>query len=150
MEIEDQDGAKIELPKKAVFGRGHGFISGDRTVSRRHVALEVETGAKQTEPSVSFEVLGKNPVWVQRGEEDDIRVFRSSEKGRLSEGDRFCLSGNEPNWFALRKIGAEDREARVPNEEDENEVGSEFEGFDVSDLEHGEKRKLNNFFFSIL
>lgn len=147
MEIENQEyGANIELKKghdKTVFGRGRfGFDTDDITVSRRHVAFELKSGAKQTEPSkVTFEVLGKNPIWVRLKDDDEIRVFRRSEKGDLAAGDWFCLSGEKPSWFSLREIGIEGEEKRVPDEEDEFELaessrsGSEFEGFDVSGVD---------------
>ena len=163
MEIEGQDGARIELSNshhdKAVFGRTSGFGAEDRSVSRRHVAFQAKPRANQIPPRVSFEVLGKNPVWVRRNEDDEVRVFRRTEKGELSEGDWFCVSAKGPTWFALRRIGDEDGEARVSDEDDEIEsdlvpssrIGSEFEGFDVSDIDpvKGLFFTLNFFFLFI-
>ncbi|PON48170.1 Serine/threonine protein kinase [Parasponia andersonii] len=142
MEIEGQDGAKFELENghKTVFGRGFGLSTDDRTVSRRHVALEIKPGPTRTEPRVSFEVLGKNPVWVWSKEDGEVRVFRRSEKGELAAGDWFCVSGKGPNWFNLRNFGVvEDRKKR--DFEGESELaeslggGSEFEGFGVSGID---------------
>ncbi|PON96169.1 Serine/threonine protein kinase [Trema orientale] len=140
MEIEGQDGAKFELENghKTVFGRGFGLSTDDRTVSRHHVALEVKPGP--TEPRVSFEVLGKNPVWVWSKEDGEVRVFRRSEKGELAAGDWFCVSGKGPSWFNLRNFGVEeDRGKRIFEGESELAeslgAGSEFEGFDISGID---------------
>ncbi|EXC09159.1 hypothetical protein L484_005115 [Morus notabilis] len=147
MEIEGQEeyDAKIQLRKghdKAVFGRGLGLSTDDRTVSRRHVAFELKSGAKQTEPiGVSFEVLGKNPVWVWSKDDGEIRVFRRSEKGELATGDWFCVSGKKPAWFVLRDIGVEEGTERLSEDDgiewaaENSRSGLELEGFDVSDID---------------
>lgn len=106
MEIEGEDGTKLFLKAgvKAVFGRGAGFNTEDLTVSRHHVSFEFKPAADGIELSesdrVSFEVLGRNPVWVKTGEK--IRTFRKSETGEIAAGDRFCLSGHIPIWFTLK------------------------------------------------
>ncbi|KAH7547154.1 chromatin modification-related protein EAF7 [Ziziphus jujuba] len=143
MEIVDEDGAKIAIPNgvKVVFGRGFGFNTDDRTVSRRHVELEVydEAGGSQTEPRVSFEVLGKNPIWVRSRTDGEVRVFRRLEKGEMVPGDSFCVSGNRPTWFSLRKVGVGD-EVEVEEGETralavEGELAESFEDFDVSGID---------------
>ncbi|CAL9009792.1 unnamed protein product [Prunus brigantina] len=142
MEIEVEDHSKLILEKghKAVFGRGNGFSTNDRTVSRRHVLFEFEhKSANQTEPSVSFEVLGKNPIWVRSQKDGGVRVFRRSEKGEVAAGDWFCLSGNRPVWFRVRNVEVEERENRVLESESELaeglQSGSELEGLDVSGID---------------
>ncbi|XP_062087704.1 transcription elongation factor SPT6 isoform X1 [Humulus lupulus] len=142
MEIEGQDGTKVALENdhKTVFGRGFGFSTDDRTVSRRHVALEVKPESTRSEPRVWFEVLGRNPVWVWSEEDEEVRVFRRSEKGELAAGDWFCVSGKGPIWFKLRKIRVEDGEKKRVLE-GESELmeslgsGSKFESFDVSGID---------------
>jgi len=44
VEVQGEDGSKTALGKdeKTVFGRGCGFNTEDRTVSRRHVSFELE------------------------------------------------------------------------------------------------------------
>ncbi|KAG7577146.1 SMAD/FHA domain superfamily [Arabidopsis thaliana x Arabidopsis arenosa] len=105
MEIEGEDGTKLFLKTrvKAVFGRGAGFNTEDLTVSRRHVSLEFKPSAAGTERSdrVSFEVLGRNPVWVITGKK--IQTLRKSETVEIAAGDRFCVSGNLPIWFTLKR-----------------------------------------------
>ncbi|KAL6285463.1 hypothetical protein ACE6H2_009853 [Prunus campanulata] len=142
MEIEVEDHSKLILEKghKAVFGRGNGFSTNDRTVSRRHVLFESEhKSANQTEPSVSFEVLGKNPIWVRSQKDGGVRVFRSSEKGEVAAGDWFCVSGKRPVWFRMRNVEVEEREKRVLESESELaeglQSGSELEGLDVSGID---------------
>ncbi|KAL0900179.1 hypothetical protein Bca101_084140 [Brassica carinata] len=107
MEIEGEDGTKLILEPgdKPVFGRGAGFTTDDLTVSRRHVSLELNPLAGGTESGrVSFEVLGRNPVWVRKREPGEkIRTFRKSETGEIAAGDRFCVSGQLPIWFTLKK-----------------------------------------------
>ncbi|KAH0982413.1 hypothetical protein GBA52_009590 [Prunus armeniaca] len=142
MEIEVDDHSKLILEKghKTVFGRGNGFSTNDRTVSRRHVLFEFEHKiANQTEPSVSFEVLGRNPIWVRSQKDGGVRVFRRSEKGEVAAGDWFCVSGNRPVWFRVRNVEVEERENRVLESESELaeglQRGSELEGLDVSGID---------------
>lgn len=152
MEIEVEDHSKFILEKghKAVFGRGNGCSTNDRTVSRRHVLFEFEhKSANQTEPSVSFEVLGKNPIWVRSQKDGGVRVFRRSEKGEVAAGDWFCVSGKRPVWFRVRNVEVEEREKRVLESESELaedlQSGSELEGLDVSGIDPVKGLALNCF-----
>ncbi|RZC59852.1 hypothetical protein C5167_007154 [Papaver somniferum] len=115
MEIEGEDGTKIQLKKRSIteFGRGLGFQFDDRTVSRRHISLEIsnfdqKNDKQDGESRVSFQVLGKNPIWVLSNDTKEMRVFRNSEKGELKVGDGFCVSCKNPIFFTLRKIGGFD------------------------------------------
>ncbi|KAL1212041.1 hypothetical protein V5N11_028250 [Cardamine amara subsp. amara] len=110
MDIEGEDGTKLLLNAgvKSEFGRGAGFNTEDLTVSRRHVSLEFKPAAAGTEQSesdsVSFKVLGRNPVWLRSGKPGEkIRTFRKPETGEIVAGDRFCVSGNLPIWFTLKR-----------------------------------------------
>ncbi|KAG7625131.1 putative transcription factor interactor and regulator FHA-SMAD family [Arabidopsis thaliana] len=108
MEIEGEDGTKLFLKTgvKDVFGRGAGFNTEDLTVSRRHVSLVFKPAAAGTEPSdmVSFEVLGRNPVWIRAVEKGKkIQTWRKPETGEIATGDQFCVSGNHPIWFTLKR-----------------------------------------------
>lgn len=146
MEIVGQDGEKIAVGKghKAVFGRGFGFNTDDRTVSRRHVELEVNAEAgSQTEPRVSFDVLAKNPIWVRSKKDGEVRVFRSLEKGELVAGDWFCVSGKRPSWFSLRKARVEVEEGETRALEVETELAESFEDFDVSGIDPVKGLSLN-------
>ncbi|KAF3450592.1 hypothetical protein FNV43_RR06681 [Rhamnella rubrinervis] len=134
--VGEGDGATTALQngREAVFGRGFGFNTNDRTVSRRHLAFEVHAEASQTEPRVSFEVLGKNPIWIWSKSVGKVRVFRRLEKGELVAGDCFCVSGKRPNWFFLRKFGVE--EERKSGLEDESELAESLQsGFAVEDVD---------------
>ncbi|GAV90835.1 hypothetical protein CFOL_v3_34237 [Cephalotus follicularis] len=109
MEIEGEDGSRTKLKpdSKTVFGRGSGFNTEDRSVSRRHVLFQVQSPVSktdtQTEPRVYFEVLGKNPIWVRSKKDgEDIRVYRRLESGYVEAGDWFCVSGQNPVWFSIR------------------------------------------------
>ena len=56
MDIEGKNGWRTELRKGSMgFGRGLGFPTTDRTVSRRHVSFELLEGS---ETRVRFEVIG--------------------------------------------------------------------------------------------
>ncbi|XP_061371108.1 uncharacterized protein LOC133313717 [Gastrolobium bilobum] len=103
VQVEGEDGSKFAFEKgdKSVFGRGSGFSTNDRTVSRRHVSFQLE--AESEAPRVSFEVTGRNPIWVWTNKDGAVRIFRKLEKGHLEFGDRFCLFGKEPLWFILKK-----------------------------------------------
>ncbi|ESQ48623.1 hypothetical protein EUTSA_v10021210mg [Eutrema salsugineum] len=135
MEIEGEDGTKLSLKPgvKAVFGRGTGFNTEDLTVSRRHVSFELKPfagGAERSESDrVCFEVLGRNPVWVRTGRPGDkIQTFRKSETGVIAAGERFCLSGHIPVWFALKRRD-EAAEGRVSDGE------SGLDSIDISDID---------------
>ncbi|XP_050383092.1 transcription initiation factor TFIID subunit 7 [Argentina anserina] len=138
MEIELEDRSKLIVEKglTAVFGRGNGFNTTDQTVSRRHVLFENTT---QTEPRISFEVLGRNPIWVRTQKDGEVRVFRRSEKGDLAAGDRLCVSGKEPVWFLVRNVGVEDESKRVLESESELAEGLvngfDWEGVDISGID---------------
>ncbi|XP_068500657.1 uncharacterized protein [Phaseolus vulgaris] len=105
VEVEGEDGSKLALvnDEKTVFGRGCGFSTHDRTVSRRHVSFKLHHSdsdvADDANARVSFEVMGKNPFWVYDGEA--LRLFRKFEKGQLQLGDRFCFSPNAPLWYSF-------------------------------------------------
>ncbi|XP_062024871.1 transcription elongation factor SPT6 [Rosa rugosa] len=140
IEVEDRSKLVVEKGQKAVFGRGNGFNTTDRTVSRRHVLFELQhINATQTEPRISFEVLGRNPVWVRSQKDGEVRVFRRSEKGELAAGDWLCVSGKRPIWFKVRNVGVEEEVKRVLESESEMAEGllngSEWEGVDVSGID---------------
>ncbi|OMO66275.1 hypothetical protein COLO4_30661 [Corchorus olitorius] len=139
MEIEGADGSKLALKSgsRTVFGRGSGFETSDRTVSRHHVLLQlgapvVQNGDTQKEPRVSFEVTGKNPVWVRGKTSGEVKVFKKYEKGELADGDWFCVSGQIPVWFAVKKSEEKEKE-----EEEERDMGSESgaESVDIEDID---------------
>ncbi|KAI3977818.1 hypothetical protein MKX01_008253 [Papaver californicum] len=157
MEIEGEDGTKIQLNKSSIteFGRGLGFQFDDRTVSRRHISLQISNlGEKNDgESRVSFEVLGKNPIWVLSNDTKEISVFRNLEKGELKVRDGFCVSCKNPVFFTLKIFGGFDRksedekENRILKERDrieripvdtkmEGSIQSEGEGgFDASEID---------------
>ncbi|KAF5452988.1 hypothetical protein F2P56_027936 [Juglans regia] len=147
MEVEGEDGSRIALQNgpnhKTFFGRGLGFHTDDRTVSRRHVLFEVKTSDDKsrslTGATVSFEVVGKNPIWVKNSGCGEIRVYRSGEKGEVAAGDCFCLSGKRPVRFSVQGRGFGAAEKRVLGSEDELDAsltsGFEFGGIDVSEID---------------
>lgn len=135
MEIQCEDGARITLPRgsKTLFGRGSGFETEDRTVSRRHLLLGTDRQAGPS-PRASFEVLGKNPVWVRRGDNDEICVFRRSDKGELAVGDWFCIAGHQPVWFGLKGVQIE-KDDDDGGERDSGSYSALAEGVDVSTMD---------------
>lgn len=109
MEIESKNGFKTRLHEGSEildFGRGLGFNSTDRTVSRRHISFKLHEDRSR----VYFEVKGKNPVWVHDRINDKIRVYKRSEGGEMKTGDSFCVSSKNPNWFNLKEIASEDED----------------------------------------
>ncbi|XP_043718592.1 transcription initiation factor TFIID subunit 7 [Telopea speciosissima] len=120
MEIEGEDDSRIIVGNGSKeCGRGLGFPSNDRTVSRRHVSFELLTSSRignnhedinpDSEPMISFEVLGKNPIWVFSSNGGDVRTFRRFDRGELRVDDQFCVSANKPILFRMKKI-----EVKVP------------------------------------
>jgi hypothetical protein len=141
MELEGEDGSRIALQdgqKKTVFGRGLGFHTNDRTVSRRHVLLGVLTSedksGSQTGPKVSFEVVGKNPIWVRESGGGGIRVFRRDENGVVAPGDWLCFSGRTPVWFTVRGSRCGEGEKRVLGCKNGLDANLRS-GFDVSEID---------------
>lgn len=140
MEIEGEEGSKVALgraPATTVFGRGLGFSTDDRSVSRKHLLLQGVGDDGTVEPRVSFQVLGKNPVWVRSRSGGGIRVYRRSESGEIGVGDRFCVSGRRPVWFDLRKIegGGRGGSGSERNSECESELAESAESVDVSSID---------------
>lgn len=140
MEVQGQDGSKAVViepgSSETVFGRGRGLNTQDRTVSRNHVLLRVNR--PNPNATVSFEVVGRNPVWVSSGRGGEVRVYRSSEKGEVEVGDRFCVSGRKPVWFVLKGSAEEvavggGGEVGIQSES-ESEVDERFE-MDVSGID---------------
>ncbi|CAM8948552.1 unnamed protein product [Rhodiola kirilowii] len=137
MEIESDNGDKINLKpnSRTQLGRGFGIQTNDRSVSRRHIWLELHSNHhkayQNSKPRVSFEVVGKNPVWVRSGESGEIRVYRKGEGGELGSGDAFSVSGKKHFWFRLiGEVGE-----RVEDEGFEDVSDLEFESFDVSNVD---------------
>lgn len=118
MEIESRDGSRTLFKMGSVieFGRGSGFKTDDRTVSRCHVSFRVHPVEKSM---VEFKVIGKNPVWVHSCKSRQVSTFRTSESGEMEIGDMFCVSAKNPTWFALKKAEFE--------AETENTVKSELD-----------------------
>lgn len=144
MEIEGEDGLKLTLKNgtSTVFGRGQGFTTKDRTVSRRHLSLELHGDTSQTEPRVFFQVTGKNPIWVRSKKSGEIRAYKSSDYGEVVAGDSLCLSGNDPVWFELKEVeteaGIRERDGiAIGDDELQEGLQSEvdFESIDVSDID---------------
>ncbi|KAK9066117.1 hypothetical protein SSX86_015519 [Deinandra increscens subsp. villosa] len=133
MEIESKNGSKIRLHADIIdLGRGGlGFDSTeDRTVSRRHISFKLNGDGTR----VYFQVIGKNPILVRDSANDDIRVFKSSERGELKTGDSFCVASKTPVWFDLkRSIACED-------DESDSKIGGYDEAFaaEISGIDHDE------------
>ncbi|KAM7254552.1 hypothetical protein ACFE04_003932 [Oxalis oulophora] len=111
MELESEDGSLIKLESddnnnnnKAVFGRSSGFnTKDDRTISRRHILFTTKTEPTRGSEVVSFEVVGKNPIWVRSNGKEGIRVFSRFERGDVEGDDWFCVCGQNPVWYTVKK-----------------------------------------------
>lgn len=113
MEIQGKN-VSITLLKEGVcidFGRGLGFDTHDRKVSRHHITFQLQ----EDKTKVGFNVTGKNPVWVYSSRNGEIRVYRS-ERGEMESGDLFCVSANNPVWFNLKRTEFESRELGFDDE----------------------------------
>ncbi|GAB2227502.1 hypothetical protein Droror1_Dr00009324 [Drosera rotundifolia] len=151
IELEGEDGTKFKRPlspqNPTTFGRRNGLQSNDPTVSRHHISFHLSSKSDSTR--VSFEVIGKNPVWVkqQKGDDDGspIRAYKRLEKGDLGVGDMVCVNGSEsPVWFTVKERQEEEsgvgfRERILDDDDDgdglfEGELGL-LESVDVSDID---------------
>ncbi|CAI0419552.1 unnamed protein product [Linum tenue] len=148
MEIEGDDGSKTELHRGSatVLGRGNGFETYDRTVSRRHIEFRLDGANRGGEypapaggnhsqplPRVSFLVIGKNPVCVRTDGEE--KLFKKSDRGQLVAGDCFCISTQPPVWFRLRTVGraeARDIESDAGYGNETEKESEDEENFDIS------------------
>uniref|UniRef100_A0A7N0UZ90 Uncharacterized protein n=1 Tax=Kalanchoe fedtschenkoi TaxID=63787 RepID=A0A7N0UZ90_KALFE len=133
MEIVSDNCEKLDLKPNTptVLGRGLGFHTKDGTVSRRHISLELLSNRREGEPRVSFQVLGKNPVWVRSGEIGEIRVYRQGGQGELGSGDAFSVSGKKHIWFKLRSEAG----GRLEDESFGDVSDVDFEGVDISQID---------------
>ncbi|KAK3018691.1 hypothetical protein RJ639_003122 [Escallonia herrerae] len=125
MEIRGKDGPKALLNEgsRTEFGRGLVLDSNDRTVSRRHISLQLHSSDLKDGTRAVFEVIGKNPIWVHNHGSGEIRVYKRFERGEMEDGDAFCLSAKKAIWFTVKKIdstgeikGSVTRELGVENE----------------------------------
>ncbi|XP_031286251.1 uncharacterized protein LOC116144948 [Pistacia vera] len=137
MEISGEDGSKISIKpnSKTVFGRGSGFNTRDRTVSRRHVVFSLkDSGETETGPRASFEVIGKNPIWVRSGKSGKVEIFRRLEKGDVAAGDWVCFGGQSerPVWFAVNRNEFEGEEKDDNTES--SELSLNLDSVDVSNI----------------
>lgn len=106
LELEAGGGGRVvslssESPE-ADLGRGD-LVPADRDMSRRHVSLRLVGGG---EPSVAFEVVGRNPVLVRSSVGGD-KVYGRSEAGELRAGDGLSLSLKAPSFWTARRTGGE-------------------------------------------
>ncbi|KAJ8557739.1 hypothetical protein K7X08_004505 [Anisodus acutangulus] len=125
MEIEGTDGSKTRLPpgSNREFGRGLGFTSDDKTVSRRQILFQIHHPSDhEDETKVSFEVVGRNPIWVHINKDGKVRTYRKFERGEMENDDMFCVSANKPIWFTLKRIDFEDEDKRGAMKEMEMET----------------------------
>lgn len=120
MEIEGTDRSKtlIKPGQTRELGRGQGFNSTDKTISRHHVSFYLP----KNETRVTFHVIGKNPIWVHTAKINEVKAFRSTENGEMESGDMFCVSAKNPIWFTLKKTEIED----LDDGENESEVKREL------------------------
>ncbi|KAI7750670.1 hypothetical protein M8C21_029514 [Ambrosia artemisiifolia] len=131
MEMESKNGLKIRLKENHDLGRRElGFDSSDRTVSRCHVSFNLEENDGTM--VVSFQVKGKNPIWVRDSSTHNITVYKCSQHGQLKIGDSFCVSSKDPVWFHLNRITSEHED------EDESNRYEEAFGGDISGVDHQE------------
>ncbi|KAF2323564.1 hypothetical protein GH714_036128 [Hevea brasiliensis] len=138
MELEGDDGSTIELKddsSETVFGRGSGSNTKDRTVSRRHILFHLDKTENHTEPRVSFQVIGRNPLWVRSGGGGkEIKVFRKLERGEMAAGDWFCISSQSPVWFNLKRIGI-GKERDFGSVNGSERLGENSESVDLSQID---------------
>ncbi|CAA7408774.1 unnamed protein product [Spirodela intermedia] len=141
MELEAEGGGAARIfigpgSRKTEIGRGRGFDTPDRTVSRRHVSFQLIAPVEDDgEARVSFEVLGRNPIIIVTP--GGNKIVRRSEEGELSAGDRVSLSLRHPIFFSLKcRDGGEGRvEGGMTETAPERERTEEDEGIEDAGLE---------------
>lgn len=138
MEIEGKNGSKIRLQEGSEtfdFGRGLGFISSDRAISRQHISFKLH----EDQTRACFEVKGKNPVWVRESGNDKISVYKRFEGGEIKSGDSFCVASKNPIWFNVKGIAREDQDdSESKSELSLDEAFAETSGIEYDELETGD------------
>ncbi|KAK9755961.1 hypothetical protein RND81_01G062800 [Saponaria officinalis] len=112
MEIQGTDGSKTRLKSDSttIFGRKNLSNSTDLSISRNHISFDLISSPnspinRTKNPRVSFQVIGKNPIWIYNKFGDKkVTTLKGFQKGELGIDDLFCISGKNPVWFALKKI----------------------------------------------
>lgn len=134
MEINGEDGSKLRLEwgQQTHFGRKNGLDPTERTVSRRHVSFQL---VNSDEIRVQFQVVGKNPIWVHYNKTDAIKMFRFLENGEMDSGDMFCVSGEKPIWFALKRLELDDQSGELGLESQLGESLNVEEELDVDSID---------------
>ncbi|KAK4410502.1 hypothetical protein Sango_0123200 [Sesamum angolense] len=147
MEIVGADGSNILIKpgQTRELGRAHGLNSSDKTISRRHVSLSVPAFSDNQEIRLQFEVLGRNPIYVNNN--NKVKISRRFERGEMEDGDMFCVSAKNPVWYTLRIFESGGQSVRQNDLESELagtlESGSGLAGFedlqqesvDISDID---------------
>ncbi|KAL3618228.1 hypothetical protein CASFOL_038549 [Castilleja foliolosa] len=139
MEVVSEDGSKTQIKpgQTRELGRDHGLSSSDKTISRRQVSFFIPRVAENQETLTRFEVLGRNPIYVSKGNE--VKIYRRFERGEMGDGDMFCSSAKNPVWYTLRKTEDGCR-GGVRRNDSESELAANSErefGFEgIEDLQH--------------
>ncbi|KAL0463823.1 UNVERIFIED_CONTAM: hypothetical protein Slati_0269900 [Sesamum latifolium] len=139
MEIVGADGSNILIKpgQTRELGRAHGLNSSDKTISRRHVSFSVPEFSDNQEIRLQFEVLGRNPIYVNKNNE--VKISRRFERGEMEDGDMFCVSAKNPVWYTLRRFESGGQSVRQNDLESELagtlESGSGLAGFEDLQLE---------------
>lgn len=104
MEVVSEDGSLIQMKpgQTRKLGRAHGLNAADKTISRRHLSFFIPRVANDQEIHLQFEVLGRNPIYVNK--DNEVKIFRRYEIGEMENGDMFCVSVKNPVWYTVRKI----------------------------------------------
>jgi hypothetical protein len=160
MELQsEENGEKISIDATTTSSTlGRSNASSNPSVSRRHVVLKLTP-----ESTLSFEVIGKNPILILAN--GGRIVCRRGEKGELREGDRLSLSIQSPSLWIVKKevdrsileavrrrekrtMERREREEREDREKEElrDEVGvsggfdldAEMEGLDLLNIDRVE------------
>ncbi|KAL0429904.1 UNVERIFIED_CONTAM: hypothetical protein Sradi_0616400 [Sesamum radiatum] len=122
MEIVGADGSNIQIKpgQTRELGRAHGLNSSDKTISRRHVSFSVPAFSDNQEIRLQFEVLGRNPIYVNKNNE--VKISRRFERGEMEDGDMFCVSAKNPVWYTLTRYESGGQSVR------QNDLESELAG----------------------
>ncbi|KAK4413786.1 hypothetical protein Salat_2791400 [Sesamum alatum] len=107
MEIEGADGSNIQIKpgQTRELGRAHDLNSSDKTISRRHVSFSVPAFSDNQEIRLQFEVLGRNPIYVNKNNE--VKIFRRFGSGGQSVRQNDLeseLAGNLESGSGLRGV----------------------------------------------
>ncbi|KAH7288786.1 hypothetical protein KP509_31G043100 [Ceratopteris richardii] len=121
MELASENGLYLSIPRgcKRELGRESMIGISDKTVSRKHILVELKDESEEVRPEdhsespcgLSVEVLGTNPICIYhagkspgtKNNSERMVFLKRGEKDTIFPGDRISLSLKHPMFFTAKE-----------------------------------------------